>query len=272
MLTEWAEEVPSQLRDQNEKLEDFYRGDTELDMYLARAAYREGTVYTLTALEYGTLEPGGVDAVPYAEFLLDGGFFRTEHDEPPAGERIVLSFPEEDLRFEFFKTQGDLVQETRGEDVTFYETFLYDEDLSFADVVQGWYNALAEQAGVREHDAAADAFAGVWSEKIAGRGEVRIAPTLASNRFRVEAEWPESAFETVTWSMTARLTEEDTLVYENGIRRELGSDETGEGYITDEDSEASGQFYLDDAGELRWHDDQTENEGDTVFVRTDPAA
>ncbi|MBQ9493128.1 MAG: hypothetical protein IJR54_05265 [Oscillibacter sp.] len=268
MLNEWAEDVPELLREQNEGLENLYRGNTTLDMYLARAAYRDGVKYALSGPEYGPLEPDGVDGAPYAEFLLDGGFFVTEPDEVPEEPSVVLAFPEEDLRFEFFSSQGNVVRETSGDSVTFYENFLYDENMTFADVMQAWYYALAEKAGRRERDAVTDAFTGTWVEETAGRGTLTFSPLLVPGRLRVEANWPNSSSETVTWEMTARLTDENTFRYENGARMVMQFDETGEGYVTEESQEQSGYFYLNNAGQLCWHDDQAEGTGDSVFIAT----
>lgn len=274
MLTEWANDAPDELRDQNEGLETFYRGNTMLDMYLARAAYQDGARYTLGATEYGTLEPDGVDGAPYAEFLLDGGFFEVEdvedlEGEVPDGESIVLSFPEENLSFDFFFSEGNVVRMTSGDSVTFYQTFLYDDDMTFTDVMRGWYYALAEKAGVREHDAVTDAFAGSWAEEIAGRGTITLSALLAPERLRVAASWPNSASEMYTWDMIAHLTDGNAFRYENGVRTITEFGEDGEGYTTDEREEQSGYFYLNDEGKLCWHDDQAEGSADSVFIRVD---
>lgn len=269
MLTEWAGNVPEQLRDQNEGLEIFYRGNTALDMYLARALWQDGTAYSISGTEYGVLTPDGVDGTPYGEYLLDGGFFETERDEAPDGESIVLLFPEDDVRFEFFLSEGSLVRETSGEDVTYFETFLYDENVSFANVMRGWYYALAERAGAREPDALTASFAGTWAEKIAGRGEIVLTPTLAPGVLKAEAHWPNSASEMVSWEMTACLTEDGAFRYTDGTRTVTAFDEDGTDYITDESGEQSGAFTLSDEGELRWHDDQAERDEDSVFIRSD---
>ena len=67
--------------------------------------------------------------------------------------------------------------------------------------------------------------------------------------------------------MTAALDRDGKLIYENGIRTVTEYGEDGENWITDESWEESGWFYLNDDGELCWHDDHAEKDEDSVFVR-----
>ena len=271
MLGEWAINIPDTLTDKNEGLEYFYRGNTVLDMYLARAAYDEDTRYTVSATELGPAEAEDFDAAPYAEALMDAGFFETSRDEAPDGEYVCLTFPEEDVRFDFFFAEGNLVREVRGDYETFYETWLYDEDVTFADIMQGWYYALAESAGLREADTSLDAYVGTWAEEIAGRGVVTIEKSLAPGKAMIKASWPDSAAVLYTWEMTGRLDEEAGLVYDNGVRTVTEYDESGEGWTVDESWDESGVFYPNDDGGLCWHEDISENDEDSVFVRADGA-
>lgn len=269
MLNEWAATVPDTLLEQSIELEYFRRGNTDLDMHLARAAYDPDAHYTVNTLEYGPIEADGFQAAPYAETLLDAGFFETERDEAPDGEFISLSFPEEDVRFDFFRSEGNVVREVRGDYEAYYETWFYDESVSCADIMQGWYYALAESAGVKEPDASLDAFPGTWAEQIAGRGVVTIEKSLAPGKATIEASWPDGAAVMYTWKMTGSLEEDGRLVYEYGARTVTEYDENGEERLLDENWEASGSFYLNDAGELVWHDELSGNDEDSVFIRAD---
>ena len=69
--------------------------------------------------------------------------------------------------------------------------------------------------------------------------------------------------------MTATLDNEGRLVYENGVRTVTEFDENGNDFVTDESSEESGAFYLDSAGELRWHDDRLKTDDDSAFIRAE---
>ena len=269
MLNEWAESIKDKLIDQNEGLEAYYRGNSMLDIYLARAAYDPDTHYAMTTTEFGTVEAEGFDAVPFAEVLLGAGFFESDIVEAPDGEYVSLVFPEEELRFDFFLTQGDIIREVRGDYECFYETWLNDENTTYADIVLGWYYALAESAGVKEHDASMDVFVGTWAEQIAGRGVVTIQGSLAPGRAKIDVTWPDGAAIENTWQMSSRLDEDGRLVYEAGVWESIEYDEDGEGWIVDDSWEESGYFYLNDSGELIWHNDTTGNDEDSVFVRAD---
>lgn len=267
MLCEWAESIKDALCEQNEGLEYFYRGNSMLDMYLARAAYDADARYTVSGTEYGSVDGDGFDAAPYAETLMDAGYFETEWDEAPDGEYVTLAFPDEDVRFDFFLSEDNLVRAVSGGYEAWYVTWLYDEYITYADIMQGWYYALAEQSGVREPDTALDAFTGAWAEKIDGRGMVTITGTLAPGKAKIEASWPESAAIENIWEMTARLDEDGRLVYENGVWESVEYDENGEGWTTDSSWEESGYFYRSDSGELIWHDESAAHGGDSTFIQ-----
>ncbi len=267
MLCDWAEDAAYEMCDKNAQLENFYRGNTELDIYVARAAYEEGTNYTVSTTEFGPVSAENFDAAPYAEAILGAGFYETERDEAPDGEYVVLNFPDEDVRLDFFFAEGNLVRKVSGDYETFYETWLcYDDDVDYVDIMQGWYYALAESTGVKEPDTLLGAFEGDWAEKMAGRGMITISKSLAPGKVNVVASWPNSASEMNTWEMTAILNEEGGLSYENGHYMLIEFDEDGEDWITDERWEESGEFYLNGEGNLCWRDDSEDDDEDSEFI------
>ena len=107
-LNEWAwNDVRRDFLANNPGLSAYTRGNSMLDMYLARAAYQKDANYTVSTTEHGPLSPNGVDAAPYVESLM--GFASSEDAdirETPDGEYVVLSFPEDDVRFDFFRMEG----------------------------------------------------------------------------------------------------------------------------------------------------------------------
>ena len=119
--------------------------NTVLDMYLARIAYTKDAKYTVSTTEFGPLEPGEVDAKAYAERLLNAGFEEVKDIEIPDGEYVVLSFPDDDVRFDFFTGDETLVREVHGEFETLYKVAA--ADVNSTDIMQEWYDALATAAG-----------------------------------------------------------------------------------------------------------------------------
>ena len=110
MLNAWAEEATVGFIDENEGLESYDRGNTAVDIYLARAAWQEGVNATLSTTEYGPLELKGVDGTPYAEFVMGCHFWETDAGETPDGEYVALNFPDDGVRLDFFFAPGGRCQ------------------------------------------------------------------------------------------------------------------------------------------------------------------
>lgn len=120
--------------------------NTSLDIRLANIAYKGDTNYTISTTEFGPLEPSDVDATPYVEALLGGNFAEVEDAEVPDGEYVVLTFPEDDVRYDFFTSDKSLVREVRGDYETFYRC-VYEGEESNNDIMQKWYDEIAVKAG-----------------------------------------------------------------------------------------------------------------------------
>ena len=253
-LNEWAAgEVRSDIIQYSKGLSSVTYTNTSVDISLARAAYQKDTKYTVSTTEFGPLEPGGVDAAPYVEFLLGGNFAVAENAKAPDGEYVVLNFPEEQVRYDFFKANGNLVREVRGETETFYERVFSDPDVSNTEAMLGWYNALAVKAGKKAADTTLDAFLGKWAEKIAGRGMLTVTKSVAPGKVDIEATWPDSAAVQNAWTITASLGEDGTLSYINGVHTVTEYDEEGNGKLLSEVTDESGSFSLNASGELVWN-------------------
>ena len=263
-LCEWAENVPMNLAEKN-GLESKSFSNTDVDIYLARAAWLDGVNATLSTTEYGPVEVKGVDGTPYAEYVMHGFFDRIDDAEAPDGEYVVLNFPDDDVRLDFFFAPDNYVRVTSGGSETLYQAVWWDDDISNAGAMQGWYYAVAEAAGVKPRDDSLLDYCGLWYEKIAGRGQIQCAASVAPGKVRIAASWPDSAALMNEWEMVATL-EDDKLVYENGYWALKEYDESGEGWIQDESYEESGYFYLNGSGELCWHDDRAERDGDSEFI------
>ena len=262
MLCEWANGVPDSLRDGN-GLEDAQYGNSELDMLLARAAWEKDASFSLSTTEFGPVKAEGVDGAPYADFVLHGCYTEADASETPDGEYVVLNFPDDNVRLDFFFAPGDYARLVYNGSEMLYQAMLCDDDLSCAEVMQGWYYALAEQAGLRDSDERLAAFCGAWVEQIAGRGNLSISPTLAPGKVKIEASWPESAAVMDTWTMTAALGEDGKLSYENGVFTSVEFDENGEGWEIDSEYGTSGELSFTSPGVLCWKDSRA---ADGAFI------
>ena len=266
MLNAWAEEVTAGFIDENEGLENYDRGNTAVDIYLARAAWQEGVNATLSTTEYGPVELKGVDGTPYAESVMGCHFWETDAGETPDGEYVALDFPDDGVRLDFFFAPGGYVRCVSGDNAVLYQASWEDDNATCAEAMQGWYYAAAEHAGVQTVDTSLEPYCGLWYEKIAGRGEINIARSVAPGKVNVAVRWPESAAVADTWEMTARL-EDGRLVYENARWEKNEYDENGGEWQLDSSWEESGYFALSDSRELIWHDDNAEHGGESAFIK-----
>ena len=268
MLCNWASDVTGGFVERN-GLENFSAGNTEVDIYLARAAWMEEENATLSTLEYLEVPVRGVDGTHNVEFVLRSWFTEVDPDEvgeEASGEYLVVNLPEEGVRLEFCFASGDYVRVVTDDSVRLYQAIWSDNDISNAEALQGWYYAAAEKAGLKQADTELDGFCGLWYEKIAGRGAVSIEKSIAPGKAAIYARWPGSAYEAATWEITATL-QDNQLVYENGVYEVNEYDEDGNSWTTDWSDEESGYFYLNAAGELCWHDERNAGGGDSEFIR-----
>ena len=269
MLCDWAEAAKDSFRDKN-GLEDASFSNTPVDMYLSRAAWRENEKFTLGDASYGSVDGAGVDAAPYVEYLLQHYFFYVEPDEMDPDfegcEFVELAFPEEDVRLEFYYAEGGYVRFVCGDTEQMYQAAMESDEIRDVEAMQGWYYACCEAAGLKPKDDSLTKFCGVWYEKIAGRGEIEIEPTVAPNKAQVNVRWPESAAVVDVWEIVATLSDSGELVYDDGHWESLEFDEDGESWQTDGGWEQSGSFSLVN-GELIWRDDHEEHGGESTFIR-----
>lgn len=265
MLCEWAESMKDKFIEQN-SLERAGFGNSALDMYVARAAWQDGANYTLSTTEFGPVAGGGVDATRFAEFVLGGCFGDTEAKEAPDGEYVVLSFPDEDTRIDFFFAPDAYARVTVGGQETLYQAGMWDDNLSYAEAMQSWYYALAEKAGVKPADERLTPYLGTWTDTADGRGVVSVIESVAPGKAEIHAsDFPEGTSLIHVWELLG-VEKDGRLGYENGHWEECEYDEKGDSVTLDESYEQNGSFYLNGSGQLCWHDDHADGE-DRVFER-----
>ena len=78
-----------------------------------------------------------------------------EDEETPSGEYVVLNFPDDDVRIDFFFAPGNFVRVVRGDQSMLYQATVVEEGSSVADTMQRWYHAAAEKAGLKPTESAA---------------------------------------------------------------------------------------------------------------------
>jgi hypothetical protein len=268
MLCQWADGMKDAFLNANGLDNESY-GNSELDMYIARAAWDKDSKATISYLEpYGEVSLAGVDGTAYADFLLHAYYWEDDDGQltAPDGEYMVLNLPEEGVRIDFFFGDPTVARLTRdGTERLYQAMWWYDNSISYTEAVHGWYYAAAEKAGLKEPDTALDAFLGGWAEEIAGRATVTIEKSIAPGKVNISVRWPDSMSVCHFWTLTAR-SEEGALFYENGEWEVVEYDEDGSSWTTDSGWEETGRFELAD-GKLVWHDDARPANGEAVFIR-----
>ena len=151
-LNEWAATVPDTFLSDNPQLTAAKYGNTELDMYLARIAFEDGVNYTISTTEFLELEPKDVDPAPYLEKLRNNVTYEPVNEEAPDGEYVVLNFPDDHVRFDFFYSEEKVnyVRQVWGENDEWeqiYKANFEDSSINAAEVMQEWYDALAVANG-----------------------------------------------------------------------------------------------------------------------------
>lgn len=146
-LNEWAfGKVRQSMLDENPQLMSSPVGSTDLDLLLARIAYLPDQAYVLSSLEYGEkeLNTADFDASSFVERLMKGVRYEMVEEEAPDGEYLVLRFPEEGTRFDFFLMEGkeNYIREVGSSGMeTMYVAHFDDATLNSTGIVQEWYYA-----------------------------------------------------------------------------------------------------------------------------------
>ena len=151
-LNEWAATVPDTFLSENPQLTAAKFGNTDIDMHLARIAFDDDVNYTISTLKYLELEPKDVDPAPYLEKLRNNVTYEPVDEEAPAGEYVVLAFPDEGVRFDFFFVEDgrNYIREVWREDSEWeklYRADFEDESIDATEVMAEWYDALAVANG-----------------------------------------------------------------------------------------------------------------------------
>ena len=155
MLNEWAWSSVRTDFIRDNSLETAAYDNSEVSIAIARAAYKPNVRYTVSTTQYGPLTPesGSFDALPFVERLSSGLILDRAEGEAPDGEYVVLAFPDEDTRFDFFKAEGgeNLVRMVwNGDNEALWQLSYTDPAVKASEIMQEWYDALAEAMDVHD--------------------------------------------------------------------------------------------------------------------------
>ena len=146
-LNEWAAQVPAQFILDNKGLREFSVTNSALDIYLANIAYANKQDYTISTTEFGPMEPDGIDPTNYVTPLINGvRYEEAEVEEAPDGEYVVLEFPNEKDRFDFFFADGqqNLIRRVWAGGEEYYQAIFDDDSLKATELMNDWYHAIVK--------------------------------------------------------------------------------------------------------------------------------
>ena len=150
MLNEWANQtVRGEILANNKELEEKKYSNTSLDMFLCSIAFQGRSDFEIRSLEFRELDPSALDDDEFIEDLTEDVVYEPVYDEEaPDGEYIILEFPEEKVRFDFFSGGKNLIRERisldDGEEYdVLYCAVFEDNDKTAYDIMQEWCQAIA---------------------------------------------------------------------------------------------------------------------------------
>jgi len=263
-LCEWANSVKAAFAAENGLAPETYSNASPA-IDLARIAYGGEQDYTLTTLESGALAPNDVDPALFVEKLLKNvDYAYADAADTPDGEYLVLTLPEEGVRYDFFRTQPSFVREVRGDYETLYRVTANGSEFDSTSVMQAWYDALLAVAPAK---GSADELVGTWAEKVAGRGTIEIS-AAGEGGYDVAIHWGNGAAQTYFWTMTAVPMGDAPILVYTDARHTIITFESEESSTEEVVYENGvGSFSLDENGELVWSDEVEQQGAETTFVR-----
>ena len=145
-LNQWAWQEKENFMTVNPGVHAEARGNSEPEIQLARAAWMEGQVCTLSTEKDGARESASADAVPYVERLTTKVFIDSADGiEVPKGETLSLNMPNDGLRLDFFPEKGSenlirIVHDDGRESL--WQAEYADGKTKAAEIMREWYEAL----------------------------------------------------------------------------------------------------------------------------------
>lgn len=272
-LNEWAWSLCESFIEENPGLQAEHRGNSSLEMDLYRLLWQPGWNYTVSAPDYGTLDPKDLDAAEFVRRLTEGvRYDYADGEKTPDGEYVRIEFPDSDERFDFFLAEGgeNFVRQvwSDGYEVLYRANF-EDPSVKASEVAYEWYRAIAEHTG-GTNSYTPDDLLGRWAEKVAGRCLIEITRGEGEGEYTVHIHWGSSAFESANWDMTANAEGNGgQLRYENARCYVRTYSSETEYTDTVEYENGTGTFTLNSAYEILWDDETAHAAENCVFVNVD---
>jgi hypothetical protein len=192
--------------------------DDPLHAHLANLAE---TPYTLATTEYDVMDPTQLDPEMFVELLNAMKIEKTD-EEAPEGEYIVLTFPEENIRFDFFLAEGKeylfrLVNADETEEM--FKAIPPENAANINEVMAAWSDSLADFLGLAAPIEAELPAEGWIRDSIVGdtvwvddRASLEIFLEDTDN-FKVLISWASSASEGTEWTYRCDYSEEDQTLH-----------------------------------------------------------
>ena len=148
-VNDWGNSVKESFIADNYGLTPEKRSNTDLDIALSRILYMDAP-FSLSTTQFGPVNGKRDVAEPYLNKLMNGTVFEYQFDrkEAPDGEYVVLELPGEDMRFDFFTADKNLIRQVwpDGEMVMFYQAVNEDEDFKATEIMNDLYLASVSEA------------------------------------------------------------------------------------------------------------------------------
>jgi len=194
------------------------------------------TPYTLATLEYDVMTPKNAAVADIFVGLLNDMTVKPSTAQAPDGIYVVLAFPEEKTRFDFFLNEAEknLFRYVKADGTEeMYEATVPEGRANIANVMESWADSVADELGLAKPVEAKmpdpgwilDSVNGkVWADDRASL-EVYLEDT---ENYKVLITWASSAWETTEWTYACDYKAEDqTLHAVRMIREDVVYDDKG---------------------------------------------
>ena len=149
---EWANSVYDSFAQDNPGITKVTWGGTEVESCLARTCYQKDAKYEMGVSEDDMKAVSGTDAEKYFKLLTtDAKYERVDNMKAPEGEYVILSFPEDDVRFYFYtgEENANYIRHVwyEDQDEEFFKVTFADSSKNAGEIMQQWYAEVQKSAG-----------------------------------------------------------------------------------------------------------------------------
>lgn len=195
------------------------------------------TPYTLATTEYGEMTPTDPNQTEIFVELLNDMTFEPTTAEAPDGEYVVLAFPGENIRYDFFlgDVQENLFRLVKADGTEeMFKATVPEGRAEIGNVMDAWASSVADTLGLVPSVEAKMPDPGWILDSVEGKVWVDDRASLEvfledTENYKVLISWSSSAFEATEWTYACEYKAEDqTLNALHMIQEEVVYDEQGE--------------------------------------------